>query len=81
MKIKKLAKVSVLVLVVSLVSTGLYMLYFYTIGIPKTQARTYYNLAISALKEGKKDEAKQDLEKALQNWKEPYIQEELDKLQ
>lgn len=78
---KKLAKVSVLVILVSLVSAGLYLLYFYTIGIPKTQARTYYNQAISALKEGKREEAKQDLEKALQNWKEAYIQEELDKLQ
>lgn len=57
------------------------MLYFYTIGVPKTQARTYYNQAMSALKEGERNHAIEDLQRALTFWHEPYIQEKLNEVQ
>lgn len=77
MKIKGFVKNLALVTVGCLVSAGAYMLYFYTVGIPKTQARNYYNQAIVKLEEGEREEAIKDLEKALTFWKEPYIEEQL----
>lgn len=81
MKIKKLLKTSVLVGLVCVITVAAFLLYFYTIGIPKTQARSYYNLAIQALEDGKKEEAIENLKTALSNWNEPYIAAKLQEIQ
>ena len=81
MKIKNFFKTSVAVAAVSLLIVGLFMLYFYTVGIPKIQVRTYYNLAISELEEGNREDAKAKLQIALDYWKEGYIQEKLKEIQ
>ncbi|MFS8131398.1 MAG: hypothetical protein ACMG57_05490 [Candidatus Dojkabacteria bacterium] len=81
MRAKRFLKTSVIVAIVAGISAGAYMLYFYTIGVPKTQARTYYNLAIKDLQEGDKEKAKVDLQTALNSWQEPYIQQKLQELE
>jgi len=63
------------------VITSIYLIYFFSIGIPKTQARTYYNKAMEDISlKHKQDLEKQDLQKALSYWPEQYIQEAYDKL-
>jgi len=77
---KKVLRIGVNVFVVSLVVGILYMSYFYLIGIPKTQARTYYNRATIEMDKGNTDKAKEDLTKALSYWHEDYIAKALDDL-
>ena len=81
MKLKGFFKTSVVVLIVSLLSAGVYMLYFYTIGVPKTQARTYYNKAISDINAGERNKAIEELQTALTYWHEGYIQDKLNEIQ
>jgi len=81
MKLKSLFKTFGVVAVVSLISAGAYMLYFYTIGVPKTQARTFYNKAIEDLNAGERNKAVEDLQTALSYWHEGYIQDKLNEVQ
>jgi len=81
MKLKGFFKTSVVVLIVSLLSAGVYMLYFYTIGVPKTQARTYYNKAITDIDAGERNKAIEELQTALTYWHEGYIQDKLNEIQ
>jgi len=81
MKLKGFFKTSVVVLIVSLLSAGVYMLYFYTIGVPKTQARTYYNKAIADIDAGERNKAIEELQTALTYWHEGYIQDKLNEIQ
>lgn len=72
----KLFQVTVVSFVVGLIYFG----YIIFIGIPKTQARNYYNLATKQISENKIDEAKQNLEVAISFANEEYIQRSLDDL-
>lgn len=72
----KLFQVTVVSLVVGLVYFG----YIIFIGIPKTQARNYYNLAVKQISENKLDEGKQNLEVALSFSEESYIRNYLESL-
>lgn len=51
------------------------------VGVPKTQARNYYNKGITNLEKGNKKQAIEDFEKALTYWEENYIKRELDELE
>ena len=77
MKLKSIFKNTFYVVFASIITAGIFFAYFFTVGVPKTQARTYYNLAISELESGNKEKAKDDLQTALSYWAEPYIQEKL----
>jgi len=72
-----------ILLLVSILSTIGYLSYFFLIGAPRTQARTYYNLGIAELdkdRDDSKEKAKEYFESGLKFWPENYISEELAKL-
>ena len=52
------------VTLVSILVAGIYLGYMFTIGIPKTQARNYYNKAIGEMGNNNKDAAKADFRSA-----------------
>ena len=58
----------------------LFLVYMKFIGIPKTQARNFYNLAINNLHQGEKEDAIKHLDNALIYWKEDYIIRKLNSL-
>lgn len=61
--------------------TLLFLGYLYFIGIPKTRARNFYNLAIQAEAQNNKMEAITYLETAKHYWAEEYIVKKLVELQ
>jgi len=81
MKTKSFLKTSGIVVIVCIAVAAVYMLYFYTIGVPKTQAREYYNLAMTDLQSGERNKAIEELQKALTYWHEGYIQDKLNEIQ
>jgi hypothetical protein len=80
MNFKLFLKNSVAVLLVSAIIAGVYMLYFYTVGVPKTQAKNYYNLALQEEEKGNILQAIKDLETAKSYWNEEYINIKLEEL-
>jgi len=77
---REIIKTIALLFITSLIVSGIYLAYFFSIGIPKTQARNYFNLSQKYLEEGNTLEARNNLEKAYSFWPEEYIQIELDRL-
>lgn len=77
---KDLAKNLLKAFIVSLVVAGIYMAYYVTIGIPKTQARNYFNLANSDLEVGDKESALKNLETAKGFWPEQYVLDKIEEL-
>ena len=77
---KSLKKTLPKLILASLLTFGIYMAYYVTIGVPKTEARNFYNEGIKAQGLGNTELAKKDFQKALTFWHEQYIQDELDKL-
>ena len=71
--IKNLSKV----FLVSIVIAALFLGFMYFIGIPKTQARNYYNLAIQDEAKGDTQKELQDLKTAINFWPEEYILQKL----
>ena len=76
----KLFKNLLKVFAVTVVVATTYLVYFYFIGVPRTQARYYYNQGLIALENHDKTTAKADFEKGLTYWSETYILEDLKKL-
>ncbi|BCX13722.1 MAG: hypothetical protein KatS3mg085_254 [Candidatus Dojkabacteria bacterium] len=66
-----------LAITVSIVTFFAFCIYLIFIGIPKTQARNYYNKAIIAIEFGARDEAITYLSTALKYWEENYIKQKL----
>lgn len=62
-----------------LVTVGFFV-YYYFIGIPKTQARNYYNLAEKYLGLNDKQIARRYLFQGLQIWPEDYIKQKINEL-
>jgi len=81
MKNKKILKISAAVTATCLIVIFTFLIYFYTIGIPKTQARNYYNLALEDIQSGNLKKAEEKLKKALSYWEEEYIKIELKSVQ
>jgi outer membrane protein assembly factor BamD (BamD/ComL family) len=77
---KSLLKKVLLIAITSVIVGLIYGSYFYFLGIPKTQARNYYNMAIKDLEDGKISDAKDKLEQAVNYWPEEYIEEKLKEL-
>lgn len=50
-----------------------YISYLFVVGIPRTQARNFYNSATLLLADGEIDQAKQELERAYAAWPEDYV--------
>lgn len=85
---KKLGKGFVAAIVLSTISVFAFLLYMLLIGIPKTQARNYYNLAeeVAATPyladtdstESKHAQIRSYLERALEFWPEQYIKDRLE---
>ncbi len=61
------------VFAVAVVVTVIYLSYFYLVGVPRTQARYYYNQGLIALENNDKQTAKENFEKGLTFWQEDYI--------
>ena len=70
-----------LVVFVTSVVSGIFLLYFFFVGIPKTQARNYFNLAVENINNGNYVEAESNLVTAISFWRENYIVEKLDEVQ
>ena len=70
-----------LVLFVCIGVTGLFLTYFFTIGVPKTQARNYYNAALKEEEKGNREKALEYLNTAKGFWRETYIDQEIKNLQ
>lgn len=85
---KKLGKGFVAAIILSTISTLAFLLYMLLIGIPKTQARNYYNLAeelnataypADVETTGRKHaQIRSYLERALEFWPEQYIKDRLE---
>ena len=73
---KNLIKLAFFAAIVAII----YLAYFFTIGIPKTQARNHYNYALKLIDEGEKKQAMEELNIAKGYWNEKYIEEELQKI-
>ncbi len=56
-------------------------MYLEFIGIPRTQARNFYNLGINELDKGNKTKALEYLNDGLKYWNENYIQDAINKAQ
>jgi hypothetical protein len=63
--------------IVTVLVGSLYLNYMFAIGIPKTQARNHYNLALKLLEYGETDKAIDELNTAQNYWDEDYIREAL----
>lgn len=79
-KVRKVGKGFIAAFLLGSISFLLFFLYMVVVGIPKTQARNYFNLAESYIEKGSIDLAKGYLERALEFWPENYIQERLDSI-
>lgn len=77
---KKIASKLLFIVVISSVVAGIYLIYFFTIGVPKTQARNYYNLALIKEKEGNNQQALEYLRLAKSTWGEEYIDRKIEEL-
>lgn len=73
-------KKSVLVVLISGFVSLIYLGYFFAVGIPKTQARNYFLLALKQEEEDKIDEALRSLTVAKNYWNEDYILEKIETL-
>ncbi len=73
-------KFSVFVLV-SIAVGALFLSYMYFIGVPKTKARNFYNLAVQAEKDGNKSKELEYLHQAADYWPEQYILQKISDLQ
>lgn len=60
------------------VFTTVYLAYYFFIGIPKTQARNYYNLALEYIAFDDYENYYKNLQAAYNSWPERYIADELD---
>lgn len=67
-------------LLISTLLSLLFLLYMWQIGIPKTQARNYYNKGVVNLEKGNKKQAELDFEKAMIYWEEDYIKRKLEEI-
>ncbi len=79
--LSKPIKIALSVLSVSLLTTALYVLYIVLIGMPKTQARNYYNEGVLSIQKGEIRAAIQDFQTAVNYWPESYIVTELHRLE
>jgi ABC-type dipeptide/oligopeptide/nickel transport system permease component len=89
-RFKKLGKSFIAAAILATISTLTFFLYMLLVGIPKTQARNYYNLAeeafsltVPASTDNYYDRfgiAKSYLEQALEFWPEQYIKDRLEEL-
>ncbi len=66
---------------ISLAVAAVFGLYLVFIGIPKTQARNYYNKGVLSIQSGQVREGLQDFQTAVSYWPEPYIVAQLNGLQ
>lgn len=78
---KKLIKNLIKLSIVGIIIGGVYMLYFFTVGVPKTQARNYYNKALIEIENGDNEKALEYLNNGQSYWREDYIKEEIEKLE
>ena len=78
--ISKLVVNTLKIIFISAIVSLTFYAYLQIIGIPKTQARNYYNLGEQALGKGDVNLAKEYLEKAMSYWPEGYIRQELQKI-
>lgn len=58
----------------------IFVIYLTFVGIPKTQARNFYNQALKQIENDEEDKAKASLLEGLKFWDERYIGEEFEKL-
>lgn len=84
-RFKKVGKSFTAAVILGTISTLIFFLYMLLVGIPKTQARNYYNLAETILEQRdisvtEKEQAKSYLNRAIEFWPERYIQERLESL-
>lgn len=80
MRAKRIFSKLLLVVIVSCIVGAIYLIYFFLIGVPKTQARNYYNLALIEMEHGDNVKALEYLELAKTYWNEGYINDEISKL-
>jgi hypothetical protein len=78
--ISKLISNSIKVIIISIIISIMFFVYLQLFGIPKTQARNYYNLAEIQLGLNNKKLAEEYLVKAISYWPEEYIKQELQKI-
>jgi hypothetical protein len=64
-------------LLVSIIISLLFLVYLVFVGIPKTQARNYYNKALIELENNNIEKAVNYLQTALNYWDEKYIRRKL----
>lgn len=77
---KLILKNFLLVTLVSFLVAGVYLLYFVLVGIPKTQARNNYVIALKQIENKEYKAAESSLKTALSFWNEEYIQNKLDEV-
>jgi hypothetical protein len=77
MKMPKFLKNFLKLTAVSAFAAISFLSYMYFIGIPKTKAALFYNLAVTELKSGNSLIAEAYLKDALSYWREKYILEKL----
>lgn len=77
---KPVLKVAFKVIITCVIVSAIYLAYFFFIGVPKTQARNYYNSALKEIENGNNEKAKEDLRTALTYWDEDYIKVKLESL-
>jgi hypothetical protein len=63
---------------VTMIVTGVYLVYMVAIGIPRTTARNLYNHGYIAYTEGNKEAAEAYWAEAYRSWPEVYIKQALD---
>jgi hypothetical protein len=79
-KTKRIASKFLFIVIVSSIVAGIYLIYFFTIGVPKTQARNFYNLALEKEKEGNIEQTIEYLKLAKNAWSETYIDQKIEEL-
>ena len=75
MKLKPL-KSFFLSILVGIIIGGIFLTYMFLIGMPKTQAANYYNLAKQQQGLGDKQKADEYFQKSIKAFLEPYIQKD-----
>lgn len=75
-----LKKISILIIVSTIVSL-IFLGYMYFIGIPKTQARNYFNLSVIEKENGNTEKELEYLIIAKEYWAEEYIVQRINELQ
>lgn len=81
MKLRKIVRTTLQVSLASLAVALLFGIYIVLVGIPKTQARNLYNQGVISIQSGNIREGMQYFREATVAWPEPYILDELNRLE